>query len=226
MIDWIHLALQPHFHLGWNLFLALVPLGLSLWLFGYRDRPGWLWWPLFVVFVVFLPNAAYTLTDIIHFIDEIRYESPQLPEWSVTYIVIPKYALFIFLGFQAHVISLIRVGDYLRWRHHKKWVVFEELLLNLLCAVGVFWGRFVRLNSWEFVTKPQQLAHQAVDSFTNDNFGLQMVLRYFVVISVLYYIVKFIDLAVWEFVKRRRNPLFPPEPTHHAVNSSALPPAE
>ncbi len=96
MADWIHLALQPHFHLSWNLFLALAPLGLAWWLFRRTERRGWLWWPLLVAFILFLPNAAYTLTDIIHFIDEVRYSEPQLPEWSVAYIVIPKYTLLRF----------------------------------------------------------------------------------------------------------------------------------
>ncbi len=41
MADWIHLALRPHFHLGWNLFLALVPLALAWWLFRHT-LPAWL----------------------------------------------------------------------------------------------------------------------------------------------------------------------------------------
>ena len=110
MIDWIHFAVQPHFHLGWNLFLALVPLVLAFWLFRRTQRRAWLWWPFLLMWIVFLPNAAYTLTDVIHFIEEVRYEDPRLPEWSVAYVVIPKYALFIFLGFQSHVISLILHG--------------------------------------------------------------------------------------------------------------------
>ncbi|HZZ29085.1 MAG TPA: DUF1361 domain-containing protein [Pirellulales bacterium] len=226
MMDWIYLALRPHFHLGWNLFLALVPLGLALWLFRRTQQRGWLWWPLFVAFILFLPNAAYTLTDIIHFIDEVRDEETKLPEWSVAYIVIPKYALFIFLGFQAHVISLILVGNYLRWRHHRKWVVFEELALNFLCAIGVFWGRYLRLNTWDIVTKPQRLAHQAIQSFIADHYGALMVLRYFVIISVLYYFVKFVDLAVWEFVQHRRKPLFAPAATAHPTDHVVLPPVE
>ena len=36
MVDWIRLALDTQFHLAWNLFLALVPLALSLWLFHRR----------------------------------------------------------------------------------------------------------------------------------------------------------------------------------------------
>jgi uncharacterized membrane protein len=223
MIEWIHLALRPHFHLSWNLFLALVPLVLALWLFRRTPRRGWLWWPLLLVFIAFLPNAAYTLTDIIHFIDEVRDNQPLLPEWSVAYVVIPKYALFIFLGFQSHVISLILLDNYLKWLHRKPWIVPAELALNFLCSVGVFWGRYLRLNSWEFVTKPQQLAHHAVQSFLSNQFGLEMVLRYFVIITALYYAVKLIDLAVWDFVRRRRlHPEFAPQGNVHSAEHPAV----
>ncbi len=100
MLQWVPLALRPHFHLGWNLFLALVPLILALWLFRPAAKRNWLWWPVFVAFLVFLPNAAYTLSDIIHFVAEVRDDNPELPTWSVIYILIPKYAIFIFIGFQ------------------------------------------------------------------------------------------------------------------------------
>jgi uncharacterized membrane protein len=227
MIDWIHLALQPQFHLGWNLFLAIVPLALACLLFRHTQRRGWLWWPLLIVFIVFLPNAAYTLTDIIHFIDEVRFTEPQLPEWTVAYIVIPKYAIFFFLGFQSHVISLIRLGDYLRWIHRRHWVLPAECALNFLCAVGVFWGRYLRLNSWHIVTKPQHLAHQAIQSFISNNFGVLMVARYFIVITVFYYLVKLMDLAIVEFARQRRiKHLFLPPPSPYHPDHVAVSPLE
>ena len=89
-----------------------MPLVLAVWLFRRRERRSWFWWPVFVAFVVFLPNAAYTLTDVIHFVSEVQ-KSDELPVWSVVYIIIPKYAVFMFVGFQSHVISLILVGVYL-----------------------------------------------------------------------------------------------------------------
>ncbi len=163
-----------------------------------------------IAFIAFLPNAAYTLTDVIHFIDEIRFDEPELPEWTVTYIVIPKYALFMFFGFQSHVVSLILMGNYLRWLGHKTWIFAAELLLNALCAAGVYWGRYLRLNSWEIVTRPQQLARKAIDSLLGDNMGSEAILRYFVFITLLYFLVKFIDIAIWEHWQRRRaQGLFP-----------------
>ena len=157
-----------------------------------------------------MPNAAYTLTDVIHFIDEVRYDDPLLPEWGVAYIVIPKYSAFMFLGFQSHVISLILMGSYLRWMGHKVWIVPAELTLNFLCTIGVYWGRYLRLNSWEIVSRPQKLARTAIESLFGDDMGLDAIIRYFVVITALYYLVKFIDIALWEYCQRRHlQGLFP-----------------
>ncbi len=184
------------------MFLALVPLALALWLFRRTERRGLLWWPLLLVFVAFLPNAAYTLTDVIHLIEEIRAQ-PLLPIWSVVYIVLPKYALFMFVGFQCHVISLMRLGDYLRWLGHKNWVLPAELLLNFLCAIGVYWGRYLRFNSWDLVTDPQKIAGYIVHEMVSQ-FSALTILRYFVAISAFYFAVKLINLALWEYWQRRR----------------------
>jgi len=202
MVEWIRLALRPHFHLAWNLFLALVPLVLSLWLFRRNARRGLLWWPLLAVFIVFLPNAAYTLTDVIHFVQEVRAMDIELPPWSVIYVVIPKYLVFFFIGFQAHVISLVRAGNYLRSVKGKSWVVPAELVLNFLCAVGVYWGRYLRFNSWELVTDPKAIEQQILNDISS-RFSMLVIGRYFIVITALYYLVKLIDLAVWEYLLRR-----------------------
>ena len=54
--------------LFWNLFLAWIPFLLALAMTGL-DRlraPGWLLAPVSVVWLLFLPNAPYILTDFIH----------------------------------------------------------------------------------------------------------------------------------------------------------------
>jgi uncharacterized membrane protein len=203
LIEWVHAALRPHFHIGWNLFLALVPLALSVWLFCRTERRGWLWWPVFLVFVLFLPNAAYTLTDIIHFIEEVRAQPP-LPVWSIVYFVIPKYAIFFLIGFQCHVISLLRMDRYLAWVGHKQWIFAAEIVMNLLCSIGVYWGRYLRLNSWDLFGNPQKLANDVIEKMYHDEFALAIIAVYFIVLSFFYYVMKVINIAVWHYIQERR----------------------
>jgi uncharacterized membrane protein len=203
LIESVRAALRPHFHIGWNLFLALVPLALSVWLFRRCERRGWLWWPVFMVFVLFLPNASYTLTDIIHFIEEVRAQPP-LPTWSIVYFVIPKYAAFFFIGFQCHVISLLRMGRYLTWIGRRHWVFAAETLMNALCSVGVYWGRYIRLNSWDIFGDPQRVANDVIEKMFRDEYALAIVSVYFIVLSFFYYVMKVVDIAVWGYFQQRR----------------------
>ncbi|MGK7901267.1 MAG: DUF1361 domain-containing protein, partial [Hormoscilla sp.] len=97
--------------MGWNLFLAFIPLCLSFWLFRSTRSRSLLWWAVCLVFVAFLPNAPYVLTDTIHLIEDIRQN---YSVWIVTLVLIPLYTLFILLGFEAYVLSLLNLGNYLK----------------------------------------------------------------------------------------------------------------
>ena len=96
----------------WNLFLAFIPLVLSFWLFRRRtnDRTVW-WWLGWLVFIAFLPNAPYLLTDIIHLI---RGTRAGYATWIIALVFIPLHIAAIISGFEAYVISLINQGHYLK----------------------------------------------------------------------------------------------------------------
>jgi uncharacterized membrane protein len=184
--------------MGWNLFLALIPLALALWLFRKGQRPGLVWALGFVAFVLFLPNAAYVLTDIVWFVRSVR-QAPYLPMWTIALTLVPAYALFMLIGFQAHVLSLTRFGGYLdSWGRHR-WILPGELALNLAAAVGVYLGRFRRFNSWDVWHDPTRLAAQSINDLTSSR-PLQVIVITFAVIGVLYFTVKTMNrslVATW-----------------------------
>jgi uncharacterized membrane protein len=162
----------------WNLFLAFIPLVLSVWLFRRIKRGrSWVWWLGFAVFYAlleicstwgdpktaisaFLPNAPYLLTDVIHLIDDIRTIQSV---WMITLVLIPVYLVVILAGFEAYVISLINIGHYLHRIGKSKWILGMELISHALSAVGVYWGRFLRFNSWDFVTQPDAVITQGIE---------------------------------------------------------------
>jgi uncharacterized membrane protein len=164
-----------------------APLQRGLWLF------------LVLVFVAFLPNAPYILTDVIHlnrFI--LEYNSP----WVTGFIIAPLFCLFIGAGFLAYVLSLINVGYYLHKRGQGRWIPPVEVILHLLSAIGVFVGRFPRLNSWYFLTKP----HHVIDTMTDtlvSHTGILGVLVGFIIITALYIPTKEVVLAVAAYRKKR-----------------------
>jgi uncharacterized membrane protein len=188
--------------MGWNLFLAFIPLALSLILFKRpnhipRDSDRvWqkLTWGLGVlVFILFLPNAAYTTTDIIHLVKNVR--EPDLSRSGLLFLLIPQYTFFFVAGFQCYVISLSKLSEYLHQRHLIKYDIWFELGINLICAVGVYLGRFNRLNSWNVVTKPRILMHTVADNLDSLHF-LIFTLLFFGVITSLYYLCKRVNVFV------------------------------
>jgi uncharacterized membrane protein len=155
LINWIQIAgdlfNQSTSRIIWNLFLAFIPLLLSFYLFRPPAIRNLLWWALLLIFMAFLPNAPYILTDSIHII-ELSQEN--YPNWAIALILIPQYILFIGLGFEAYVISLVKLELYLTNFIAQKYLILVNAIAHSLCIVGVYLGRFERFNSWDLVTKP------------------------------------------------------------------------
>ena len=183
--------------MSWNLFLAFIPLALSIWLFRTQRGRSLVWWLGFLAFYAFLPNAPYLLTDVIHLINDIR----TIPSvWIITLILIPVYLLVILAGFEAYVISLINLGHYLHRIGKSQLILWVELITHALCAVGVYWGRFLRFNSWDFITQPDDVLFKGVDEIIGKQ-PLVIIAITFGILTGLYWIMKRVTLGL---VRQRR----------------------
>jgi uncharacterized membrane protein len=186
----------------WNTFLALIPWVLSLWLFrgrGSHARP-WSWWVGFAIFVAFLPNAPYVLTDIIHLVNDIRGVHTI---WGITLILVPQYLLFMGIGFQAYVLSLVNLGRYLSREGLSSWVCPTELALHALTALGIYLGRFLRFNSWDILARPDTLVIETLSRLMHQGPVLIM-LGTFVILTGLYWPMKQLTLALTLYWRTRR----------------------
>ncbi|MGI0487086.1 DUF1361 domain-containing protein [Pantanalinema rosaneae CENA516] len=176
----------------WNLFLALLPLGLSVWLFRQAKTRSVVWWVVALVFVAFLPNAPYVLTDLIHLVRELQQTSSL---FVGTLLIIPKYLVFVLVGLMAYVLSLINLGYYLQRQGLGRYVFQAELLLHALSAIGVYLGRFERFNSWNLVTHPHHVAVSLVENLL-DHRPLFLIMLGFIGFTGLYWVFKEITLAL------------------------------
>ncbi len=177
----------------WNLFLAFIPLALSFWLFRWQTKSrSLLWWIGLIVFIAFLPNAPYLLTDIIHLIEATR---AGYSAWIITLIFIPLHLFAILSGLEAYVVSLINQGHYLRRQGAGKFVIWAELIVHALCAVGVYLGRFRRFNSWDLVTQPRIVFIKTINDLTTKQ-PLLVIAITFVVIAVSYWLMKQVTLGL------------------------------
>ncbi len=133
--------------LTWNLTLAWVPLLVALGLLAAerRGRPTRELVALGCVWLLFLPNAPYVLTDFVH----LGYENRVFDS-----VVIGSFgAVSLALGFASVVIVQAVVS---RARGALAgWTVAAVSLLA--SSVGVYLGRVQRLNSWDALTHPGRL---------------------------------------------------------------------
>lgn len=159
-----------------------------------RQTPKpWLWWLGFVTFIVFLPNAPYVLTDIIHLIQ--ATSSGKIPTWVVALVFIPMHLAAILIGFEAYVLSLLNLAYYLKQHGAKTWILPTELVIHGLCALGIYLGRFNRLNSWELVTAPGSVLLETLDTLTSKR-PLAVIMVTFIILTGFYWIMKQITLGL------------------------------
>lgn len=186
----------------WNTFLALIPLAISVWLFrgrgGHHRRVSW--WIGFGLFMAFLPNAPYVLTDIIHLVTDIRGGHSA---WTISLILVPQYVIFMLIGFGAYVVSLVNLNRYLCREGLRTWVLPVELSIHSLCALGIYLGRFLRFNSWDIVTRPYALLLDTVDVLLHRP-AWAIMLATFCVLASLYWLMKHMTLALILYWRTRR----------------------
>jgi len=163
LIDVAGVARDNHAWMTWNLALAAVPAALAVGLFARPGRRGVWWWAGVVVFVAFLPNAPYLVTDLVH----LRGDVVQAPSNGVVLVgVLPLYAAFVAAGFAAYAVALAGVGTELTRRGLGHLRVLVVAGLHGLCAVGIVLGRVARLNSWEPFTEPVGSLERSLDTLS------------------------------------------------------------
>jgi len=185
----------------WNLFLAFIPLALSFGLFRRRriSRTP-LWWLVLIVFIAFLPNAPYLLTDIIHLIRAVR---AGYSVWIITLVFIPLHVFAILAGLEAYVISLLNQSHYLKRAGAKQFVHWAEFLAHALCAIGIYLGRFRRFNSWDLITQPRTVLIDTLDYLTSKR-PLLVIIVTFLIITGAYWIAKQVTIGIGLRIRQLR----------------------
>ena len=135
----------------WNLVLAWVPFVVALEIYD-RHRRGASPWRLAlpaVVWLLFLPNAPYLITDF-----KYLAELDGAPVWYDAMLLMTFAWLGLLLGFGSlylmHAVATRLAGTVAGWAG-----VVGVLGLT---AFGVYLGRFHRWNSWDVVRDPTGLA--------------------------------------------------------------------
>lgn len=194
----------------WNLALAVIPAVLSVVLFARAHQRRALWWVGVGIFVLFLPNAPYVVTDLVH----LEADIGRAPDNAVVLAgVLPTYALFILAGYLCYVLAIEMVlREVRRHRPHIKRIVVD-LTVNAVCSVGIILGRITRLNSWDTVANPRWAISSTLDTLTWAGAPFAFV-AIFVAISLTTWVVRTLTFALIGLARGGRAPAQPPAQVH------------
>ncbi len=163
----------------WNLTLAWFPLGVVLVLLDLRRARlagQWVMAGALAVWLAFLPNAPYIITDLFHIknIQEslLWFDTLTIFIFAMTGLLIGLYSTLL----------VHRIIDPMAGRPGA-WLLM--LACQLLSGFGIYLGRFGRWNSWELMTHPFRL-FRAVGLAVRDPLALKLTLTYGFGLACLY----------------------------------------
>jgi uncharacterized membrane protein len=148
----------------WNLLLAALPVVIAFPLAAEvrrtrGERPRWLLVAaLATVWLAFLPNACYLLTEWRHYLFNPFFQAARdrgNPTQFSVYRVVRHTAFFAgysMYGMLCFVVAIRRVET--SWRSIGRGAARLAVPLFFLTSLGVYLGLVIRLNSWDIVTRP------------------------------------------------------------------------
>ncbi len=170
-----------------NLALAWLALAIGWFLTKRLKVRAWTSWQnicLSLLWLFFLPNTWYVLTDFVHVVPT--------GEISQLYDIVMMCSLVI-AGFCLGFASLYMIhGEFLK-RRSTAWSGWAVAAILLLSSFAIFIGRDLRWSTWDVVTNPTSVilnvSDQVVDPFGHPR-GINVTGLFFVLLGSLY-------LAIW-----------------------------
>lgn len=197
---------------GWNVFLAIVPVALGYWIYDlarpWHNRQS-AWRKVAVVaiglvWLAFLPNTCYLLTEWRHFLDTLGYTALSY-RWktdSGALVDLMMHTLFYLcysgVGMLTFTLAIRPIARLFKDAGVKLWA--WGLPLFLLNSLGVYLGLVLRFNSWDMITRLNTV-WPAVMEISRRPVLASFVLAFAAFLWVVYFVV---DIWVDGFVARWR----------------------
>lgn len=155
----------------WNIFLLAVPFILLLTLRKYWENNGLIKKEqkivaIFISFLwfLFLPNAAYIITDVRHLINYCPLDSfcKVCPEgaWMIIF-----FFVYSIIGWVAMVYSINQAKNLLELLNFKKISFLFPWFIIPYVSLGVLVGLINRWNSWDLFLSPMLVVKSAIRYF-------------------------------------------------------------
>lgn len=132
----------------WNLFLAWLPYYFINSYSKVKNKAAQ--YSLLILTILFLPNAPYLLTDLFHLSKNLI-----APLWF-DLVLILSFSLLGLILFVIATDQLLKVLE----PYFKSPYTFRvcKFLIILSNGYGIYLGRYLRFNSWDILSRPDELA--------------------------------------------------------------------
>lgn len=178
----------------WNLFLAWLPLLFAWVLTRQLQVTRWLSWQnigLSVLWLGFLPNSFYLISDLIHLHEtgevSLLYDSVMFMSIILNGLIAGFMSMFLL-----HRSLLRRLGSL------RAYVAMNCVLIA--CSYAIYLGRTLRWNTWDVLINPAALLFDITSSIIEPTANLQSLVTtfiFFVLLSSSY-------AVIWELVRALR----------------------
>lgn len=143
----------------YNLFLALISVACGKLMLRVKFKP--LKFIFFFIWLIFLPNTIYLLTDIAHLFED----------WSKVnsmfkILLTLQYSFFAILGIITFVTAVYFFQKLIQKKSNEKINLTTHiaiLILNFTVGFGVILGGIQRTNSWHVFTNPIRVTNDILD---------------------------------------------------------------
>lgn len=168
----------------WNIFLAFVPFFITSILILNTKKES-IVKPFFIIsfilWLLFLPNAPYVVTDFIH-LGRIH----SVPIMYDMFLLFASAWVALLMG----LASILHMEKIFLLKFSKKVTNIIILIIIFFTGFGVYLGRFLRFNSWDFFISHNSLVSSVWKIFTESNgyanvFGYTLLFFIFIYISYL-----------------------------------------
>jgi uncharacterized membrane protein/gamma-glutamylcyclotransferase (GGCT)/AIG2-like uncharacterized protein YtfP len=180
---WRNHSFEEFSFLPWNLILAWLPFIFAIRLVTILKHKLWSSWEglaLSVLWLGFLPNSFYMISDFIHLEDVRRL--------NILYDTL-MFTSFIYTGVALGFSSLFLIHIQLRRRLNSYEANIWVAVTLLISSSAIYLGRDLRWNSWDVITNPGGLLFDISDRLQHPASYPQMFLTvsiFFIVLSSMY----------------------------------------
>ena len=158
----------------WNVFLALIPVVLAQVIRLLISKDGHIRplrkVPVFILglaWLAFLPNTCYLITEWRHFLSIVDYGNygARIHADPSAVVMLMQFTLFYFvfsgIGVLAFALAVRPIARIAKLRGMSVWVWGAPFFL--LMSVGVYLGLVLRFNSWDLISRPEQVWRSVMD---------------------------------------------------------------